>query len=102
MQYFQKRESTTKEELEKTFAQFNDLNTDFICEGAYSSLEESLDSFNPDDLAIAVTGDDGQGQNCNSEWLDEVMQALNVSPDISNAFQVNFLHQNLSMKFPLN
>lgn len=64
------------------------MNTDFICEGAYSSLEESLDSFNPDDLAIAVTGDDGQGQNCNNEWLDEVMQALNVSPDISNAFQV--------------
>lgn len=84
----QKREPTTKEELEKTFAQFNDLNTESICEGAYNSLEESLESFNPDDLAYAVGGEDGQGQNCNAAWLDEVMQALNVSPDISNAFHV--------------
>jgi hypothetical protein len=58
---------------------------DFVCDGNYSSLDETLDSFNTDDV---VAGDD-VGPIYNYEWVDEVMQALNVSPDISNAFHVS-------------
>lgn len=61
---------------------------DFVCDGTYPSLEESLESFNPDDVA---TGDDASGPIYNYEWVDEVMQALNVSPDISNAFHVSLI-----------
>lgn len=63
---------------------------DFVCDGVtYSSLDESLEHFNPDDV-VAAAGDD-VGPIYNYEWVDEVMQALNVSPDISNAFHVSCL-----------
>lgn len=66
---------------------------DFVCDGSYPSLEESLESFNPEDVASAT--DDASGQIINYEWVDEVMQALNVSPDISSAFHVRkFLQKN--------
>jgi hypothetical protein len=61
---------------------------DFVCDGSYPSLEESLESFNPEDVAGAA--EDASGQIINYEWVDEVMQALNVSPDISSAFHVNY------------
>jgi hypothetical protein len=61
--------------------------SDFVCDGTYPSLEESLESFNPDDPVNP--GDDAHGPIYNYEWVDEVMQALNVSPDISNAFHVS-------------
>jgi len=60
-----------------------------LCEGAYPSLEESLESFNPDDVATISEGGDAHGPIYNYEWVDEVMQALNVSPDISHAFHVS-------------
>lgn len=63
--------------------------SDFVCDGTYPSLEESLESFNPDDVANINAGDDAHGPIYNYEWVDEVMQALNVSPDISNAFHVS-------------
>lgn len=63
--------------------------SDFVCDGTYPSLEESLESFNPDDVS-AVNADDAHGPIYNYEWVDEVMQALNVSPDISNAFHVSY------------
>lgn len=63
--------------------------SDFVCEGSYPSLEESLQSFNPDDVAALTTGDDSHGPIYNYEWVDEVMQALNVSPEISSAFHVS-------------
>lgn len=59
---------------------------DFVCDGSYPPLDESLESFNPEDVASAT--DDASGQIINYEWVDEVMQALNVSPDISSAFHV--------------
>ena len=49
---------------------------------------ESLESFNPENV-----GDDSREPIYNYEWVDEVMQALNVSSDISNAFQVCFLKE---------
>lgn len=61
---------------------------DFVCDGTYPSLEESLESFNPEDVTVGP--DDASGQIINYEWVDEVMQALNVSPDISSAFHVSF------------
>jgi hypothetical protein len=82
---FLKEGQLVDEGLEKTL--FRSMNPeDFVCDGTYASLDESLDSFNPDDV---VTGDD-VGPIYNYEWVDEVMQALNVSPDISNAFHVSF------------
>lgn len=47
-------------------------------------MEESLESFNPENV-----GEDSREPIYNYEWVDEVMQALNVSSDISNAFQVS-------------
>lgn len=77
------------EGLEKTLASFRSINAeDFVCDGTYPSLEESLENFNPDD--VITSGDDASGPIYNYEWVDEVMQALNVSPDISNAFHVNY------------
>lgn len=63
--------------------------SEFVCHEAYPSLEESLESFNPDDVSGVNPGDDAHGPIYNYEWVDEVMQALNVSPDISNAFHVS-------------
>lgn len=63
--------------------------SEFVCDGTYRSLEESLESFNPDDVVVNP-GDDANGPIYNYEWVDEVMQALNVSPDISNAFHVSY------------
>lgn len=59
---------------------------DFVCDGTYPSLEESLEVLNAEDVAGGT--DDASGQIINYEWVDEVMQALNVSPDISSAFHV--------------
>lgn len=47
-------------------------------------MEESLESFNPENV-----GDDLLEPIYNYEWVDEVMQALNVPSDISNAIQVS-------------
>lgn len=89
--FFQKKREPSKEDLEKTLATLSEMNaSDFVCDGTYPSLEESLESFNPDDVAAVNAGDDAHGQIYNYEWVDEVMQALNVSPDISNAFHVSF------------
>jgi hypothetical protein len=65
------------------------MNADFVCDGSYPTLEESLESFNTEDVS-SNTVDDAHGPIYNYEWVDEVMQALNVSPDISNAFHVSF------------
>lgn len=89
---FQKKREPSKEDLEKTLATLSEMNaSDFVCDGTYPSLEESLESFNPDDVTAGNAGDDAHGPIYNYEWVDEVMQALNVSPDISNAFHVSFL-----------
>lgn len=78
--------------MEKTLATLSEMSAnDFVCDGTYPSLEESLESFNPDDVSSVNPSDDVHGPIYNYEWVDEVMQALNVSPDISNAFHVNFL-----------
>lgn len=80
----------SKEELEKSLAILGEVNTsDFVCDGAYPTLEESLGTFNPDEATGEGTGDEAHGPIYNYEWVDEVMQALNVSPDISNAFHVS-------------
>lgn len=63
--------------------------SDLVCDGNYPSLEESLELFNPEDVSNVNPGDDAHGPIYNYEWVDEVMQALNVSPDISNAFHVS-------------
>lgn len=78
------------EGLEKTLATFRSINAeDFVCDGNYPTYPTLEESFNPDD--IVATGDDGTGGPMyNYEWVDEVMQALNVSPDISSAFHVSF------------
>lgn len=77
-------------------ATLSEINSsDFVCEGNYPSLEETLKSFGPDGLSRDVHPDDDEnGPIYNYEWVDEVMQALNVSPDISNAF-----HVSLQLKF---
>jgi hypothetical protein len=85
----QKKREPSKEDLEKTLATLSEMNaSDFVCDGAYPSLEESLESFNTEDVSTNA-GDDAHGPIYNYEWVDEVMQALNVSPDISNAFHVS-------------
>lgn len=58
------------------------------CADVFPSLEQSLESFIPDDVSGVELGDDTHGPIYNYEWVDEVMQALNVSPDITNAFNV--------------
>lgn len=63
--------------------------SDFVCDGTYPSLEESLGSYSAEDVSSNAV-DDAHGPIYNYEWVDEVMQALNVSPDISNAFHVSF------------
>jgi hypothetical protein len=79
------------EGLEKTLASLRNMNPEipFVCDGNYSTLEETLESFNSEDVATVSAVDDASGPIYNYEWVDEVMQALNVSPDISNAFHVN-------------
>lgn len=58
------------------------------CEGsAYPTLEQTIESFNSDEIGDQAE-EDSAGPIYNYEWVDEVMQALNVSPDISNAFHV--------------
>lgn len=87
---FQKKREPSKEDLEKTLATLSEMNaSDFVCDGSYPSLEESLESFNPDDVSAVHPGDDAHGPIYNYEWVDEVMQALNVSPEISSAFHVS-------------
>lgn len=87
---FQKKREASKEDLEKTLATLSEMNaSDFVCDGSYSSLEEPLGSFSAEDVSSNVV-DDAHGPIYNYEWVDEVMQALNVSPDISNAFHVSF------------
>lgn len=87
----QKKREPSKEDLEKTLATLSEMSaSDFVCDGTYPSLEESLESFNPDDVSNVNPSDDAHGPSYNYEWVDEVMQALNVSPDISNAFHVSF------------
>lgn len=75
--------------------------SDFVTDGSYPSLEESLESFNPD-VAGVNPCDDSQGPIYNYEWVDEVMQALNVSPDISSAFHVSLLLLNFHKKVASN
>lgn len=76
--------------MEKTLATLSEMNTsEFVSDANYPTLEESLESFNPDDVS-AINADDAHGPIYNYEWVDEVMQALNVSPDISNAFHVSY------------
>jgi hypothetical protein len=85
-----KREPSREEKTLATLATLSEMSSsDFTCDGVYPSLEQSLESFNPDATAVN-SGDDVQGPIYNYEWVDEVMQALNVSPDISNAFHVSF------------
>lgn len=85
----QKKREPSKEDLEKTLATLNEMNaSDFACDGSYPSLEDSLEPFNTED--VSNNSDDAHGPIYNYEWVDEVMQALNVSPDISNAFHVSF------------
>ena len=73
--------------MEKTLATLSEMNaSDFVCDGSYSSLEEPYSS---EEVPRNVV-DDAHGPIYNYEWVDEVMQALNVSPDISNAFHVSF------------
>lgn len=86
----QKKREPSKEDLEKTLATLSEMSaSDFVCDGTYPSLEESLESFNTEDVSAIAHGDDAHGPIYNYEWVDEVMQALNVSPDISNAFHVS-------------
>lgn len=87
---FQAKREPSKEDLEKTLATLSEMSAnDFVCDGTYPSLEESLESFNTDDVSNVNTNDDAQGPIYNYEWVHEVMQALNVSPDVSNAFHVS-------------
>lgn len=67
------------------------------CADVFPSLEESLQSFIPDYAISGELGDDTHGPIYNYEWVDEVMQALNVSPDISNAFHVRNSQWDLSV-----
>jgi hypothetical protein len=62
---------------------------DFVtCDGSgYPTLEQTIESFNSDEMGDQAE-EDSAGPIYNYEWVDEVMQALNVSPDISNAFHV--------------
>lgn len=88
--FLQKKREPSKEDLEKTLATLSEMNaSDMVCDGNYPSLEESLELFNPEDVSNVNPGDDAHGPIYNYEWVDEVMQALNVSPDISNAFHVS-------------
>lgn len=90
--FLQKKREPSKEDLEKTLATLSEMNaSDMVCDGNYPSLEESLELFNPEDVSNVNPGDDAHGPIYNYEWVDEVMQALNVSPDISNAFHVSFI-----------
>jgi hypothetical protein len=57
---------------------------EFVTCDSYPSLEQT---FNSDDINDQAE-EDSAGPIYNYEWVDEVMQALNVSPDISNAFHV--------------
>ena len=91
---FQKKREPSKEDLEKTLATLSEMNaSDFVCDGSFPSLEESLESFNPDDVSAVNPGDDAHGPCNYGGWVDEVIQALNVSPDISNAFHVRMKNQ---------
>lgn len=76
------------EGLEKTLTSIHQLNPEEFagCANAYPSLE-TIESFNPEDVELR---DDAAGPIYNYEWVDEIMQTLNVSPDISNAFHVRF------------
>ena len=76
------------EGLEKTLTSIHQLNPEEFsgCGNAYPSLE-AIESFNTEDVA-AISTDDATGPIYNYEWVDEIMQTLNVSPDISNAFHV--------------
>lgn len=95
----QKKREPSKEDLEKTLATLSEMNaSDMVCDGTYPSLEESLELFNPEDVANVNPGDDAHGPIYNYEWVDEVMQALNVSPDISNAFHVSSYRLSLLCK----
>jgi hypothetical protein len=94
----QKKREPSKEDLEKTLATLSEMNaSDFVCDGTYPSLEESLESFNTEDISTNVS-DEAHGPIYNYEWVDEVMQALNVSPDISNAFHVS-LYKRVRLKY---
>lgn len=84
-----------EEEYDKSFcaSSMRPMNPDdeelVTCDGNnYPSLEQTIESFNSDDVNDA-TEEDQSGPIYNYEWVDEVMQALNVSPDISNAFHVS-------------
>lgn len=76
------------EGLEKTLTSIHQLNPEEFagCANAYPSLD-TIESFNSEDVA-AISSDDAAGPIYNYEWVDEIMQTLNVSPDISNAFHV--------------
>lgn len=80
----------SEEELDKTFESLPQINSEeYVCDDNYSTLEENIESFNTSDVATINTDEDNVGPVYNYEWVDEVMQALNVSPDISNAFHVS-------------
>lgn len=78
--------------MEKTFASLQVNANELVCDDINYEAD-AIESFTHDDVAAAINnaGVDTTGPIYNYEWVDEVMQALNVSPDISNAFHVNLM-----------
>lgn len=57
-------------------------------DGNIYGIEETIENFSTGNDQEGAEGDQSRTESCTFEWVEEVMQALNVTNDITNAFQV--------------